>query len=124
MQTLRIKDFQSSGINDSYLKLTDLDNFFNVYKDKHGNYVFNLNNSLYFDFNEQGMQKYTVTGTMHWPLISYKLYGTTRLAWLLMKLNHITTDKVFEPKKAGDKVLCLSKQQLQSIVDSVNEDYQ
>ena len=52
MQTLRIKDFQSSGINDSYLKLTDLDNFFNVYKDKRGNYVFNLNNSLYFDFNE------------------------------------------------------------------------
>ena len=41
---------------------------------------------------------------MHWPSISYKVYGSTRLAWLLMKLNDIRDQNIFDQVKAGTRI--------------------
>jgi hypothetical protein len=88
----RIKDFKDSK---TWLKAMDLENFFNVYADKNGNFVYNLNNSIYFNVQKGSLDEYTLSHDMHWTLISYMLYGTTRFAWLLMKVNNITAENIF-----------------------------
>lgn len=103
------------------LKITDFENFFEVYVDRYGNWSYNLNENLYFKFDREKLQKYTCKHTMFWPLISYQLYGSTRLAWLLMKLNDIDADKMFEPKQPGDVVYYISNEVVQNIVDNINE---
>jgi hypothetical protein len=57
---------------------------------------------------------------MHWPLISYKLYGTTRLVWLLWKLNDIEPTNIFDIKYPGDKILYLPKEYVDNIVSTIN----
>lgn len=57
---------------------------------------------------------------MHWPLISYSIYGTTRFAWLLMKLNGVKAEDTFMPKYPSDKVKYISKDSLPQIVKTVN----
>ena len=57
---------------------------------------------------------------MHWPLISYVIYGTTRLAWLLMKLNGVGPEQAFMPKRAADPVKYIGKEQLPQIIKAIN----
>ncbi len=115
----RIKDFKDSK---TWLKAMDLENFFNVYADKNGNFVYNLNNSIYFNVQKGSLDEYTLSHDMHWTLISYMLYGTTRFAWLLMKVNNITAENIFQKKKTGEKILFIPKDELSPIVDSINEE--
>lgn len=103
------------------LKITDFENFFDVYVDKHGNWSYNLNENLYFKFDRNKLKKYTCKHTMFWPLISYQLYGSTRLAWLLMKINDVDDEKMFEPKYPGDIVYYISNEVVQGIVDNIND---
>ena len=105
-----------------YLESYDFENFFNVYVDKKDNYVFNLNNSMYFDIDKNALQKYVVKHDMQWTILSYILYGTTRFAWLLLKLNGVSAKDVFKIKHAGDVILFLRKEQLNEIVAEVNEE--
>jgi len=46
---------------------------------------------------------------MFWPLISYNLYKTTRLAWVLMKINNVQVEDMFKPILAGKTVAYISK---------------
>lgn len=101
-----------------YLKITDFDNYFNVYLDKNGNYTFNLNQTLYFDATQ--LSEYKCDCRMFWPLISFKLYDTTRFAWLLIKLNNVKGKDIFKAKNAGDIVYFIDKKQLQSIIPYIN----
>jgi len=55
-----------------------------------------------------------------WTLLSYKLYGTTRLAWLLMKLNKVKAKDVFLLKHPGDVIYYIPKDMTQSIVADMN----
>lgn len=104
-----------------YWKTTDLENLFDISRDGLGRYRFNLNESLYLLVPEGALQTYTCKYEhMHWPLISYVLYGTTRLAWLLMKLNGVSVEDSFMPMSASDKVRYLDKSTLQYIIKSVN----
>ena len=43
-------------------------------------------------------QYYRVMDRDTWPLISFKVYNTVELWWLLMKLNNVL-DPMFEPEK-------------------------
>ena len=47
---------------------------------------------------------------MHWTLISYKIYGTTRLAWLLWKANNVQMADTFKVKMPGDIVYYLPRE--------------
>jgi len=95
--------------NDSIVKFTDLENFFNVYQDKNNYYFFNLNSSVYFDVPTERLQTYVCQHDLHWSIISYNIYGTVRFAWLLMKINGITPDLAFEIVPAGSKVKYLDR---------------
>lgn len=86
-----------------YLRITDFDNFFSIY-DIDGNIQYNLNETLYINVDESILKDFTLTTNMHWPLISYKIYGTTRLAWLLMKLNKVDAINVFKIRDAAETI--------------------
>lgn len=95
---LKIKDLDYTD----YLKVADLENMFNIFSDDEGRLLYNLNETVYV--NSGGAPEYTVTYDSQWTLISYKIYGTTRLAWLLMKLNGVELPEAFRPVKAGTAV--------------------
>ena len=116
---MKIKDFQPN--ERAYLKMTDLENFFNVYLDKRGNYVYNLNTSIYFDIEDNALEEYVLNHDMHWTLISYKLYQTPRLAWLLMKLNNISAADVFKKRLASEKVKYIPKKQLETLISMLGD---
>lgn len=116
---MKIKEIASS--NNRYLKFTDFENFFNMYLDKNDNIFFNLNNTVYFNVEKKSLPEYQLTFDGYWPLISYKLYGTTRLAWALMKVNNIDARNVFQKKYAGEKIHYIPKDDLQQIILNIVE---
>ena len=68
------------GVAPTYWKTTDLENLFDIRQDSRGLFIFNLNESMYLLIPDQACLFYTCQYTeMHWPLISYMIYGTTRL---------------------------------------------
>ena len=106
----------------SWLKSTDLENFFTIFVDKKNKYMYNLNNSLYINVNPAQLSTFVITHDMHWPLISYHIYKTTRLAWLLYKLNNVSTKDIFKVKEAGSSILYLPKDQIEGIISAINEE--
>lgn len=102
------------------IKISDLDNMFNVYQDKDKNYIYNLNSNIYIDFDVSSALKFDCKYDMDWPLISYKIYGTTRLAWLLMRINNISMEESFKKILAGQSVLYLDKSDVKDIIDYIN----
>lgn len=116
---MKIEDIDDRNL-EKVLKTTDLEHFFDVYLDKYGNYSYNLNKGLYFKFDSERLPKYECKHQMFWPLISYKIYGTTRLAWLLMKINDVQDDELFLPKQPGDTVRYISQEQIQYVVEEIN----
>lgn len=117
---MKLIDLDNDEMN-SFLKITDFDNFFDVFVDKRENIVFDVNKTLYINADPASLPEYTCTTPMHWPLISYKLYSTTRLAWLLWKLNHVNLDTIFDIKQPGDKIKYLPKEYVDNIVAQINE---
>lgn len=104
-----------------YWKTTDFENLFDINQDKLGRYGFNLNENLYINVPSAALETYTCQyAEMHWPLISYDIYGTTRFAWLLMKLNGVKIEDMFTPKRASEKVKYVNKEVLPQLVKVVN----
>lgn len=102
MKQLKITDFDN--VESSQVVQEDFENLFNIYKDKRGNYIYNLNKSLYFDTKNANLPEMTIQHDMYWPLASYKLYQTTHLAWLLMKVNDVSTKDLFKKLRAGSTI--------------------
>ena len=102
------------------LRITDLENAFDTFIDKKLNRVFNLNKSIYINAAESSLSKFQCTHPMHWTTISYKIYGTTRLAWLLWKINNVDVADTFKPKQPGDIVYFLPTNLVQGIVSEIN----
>ena len=109
------------GNDEKYLRVTDFENFFSVYVDRRGNQSFNLNETLVLDFDRDVMPVYTCQAPMFWPLVSYNLYGTTRLAWLLMKLNDVRPADVFEKIPAGTKVRYAGNETVSELTRIIND---
>lgn len=104
---------------DEIVKFTDLENFFNVYQDKNAYYFFNLNSTIYLDIPPERLKTFTCQHDMHWSIISYKLYDTVRLAWLLMKVNNITPDMVFSIVPAGAEIKYLDRSDVTTVIDAL-----
>lgn len=104
-----------SDIDDS-VKITDLDGFFDIYEDSNKNYYYNLNSTLYINVPESRLLKYKLSSNLFWTTISYQLYGTTRLWWLLMKLNKVEGIKIFDSVKAGDEILYMSNDDIKQYI--------
>lgn len=104
-----------------WLKITDFENIFDINIDKKENYCYNLNQTIYFNVSDSSFSEYICTNVMSWPLISYTLYGTTRLAWILMKFNNVNASNVFNRKYPGDIVKYIQLEQLQDIISTIND---
>lgn len=103
-----------------YLKITDFENFFNIF-DINGNVQYNLNSTLYFNISDDILEDYTLSTNAHWPLISYQIYGTTRLAWLLLKINKIQTKDIFKIRCAAETIKYIPIQYVQqNILQQIN----
>lgn len=103
------------------VRITDFDNFFNVYEDnKLGRLAFNLNATMYFNVNADALPSIQLQHAAFWPQISYMLYNTPRLAWLLMKLNNVNADKMFDKVATGTKVKYFNTETMQTIVETLN----
>lgn len=117
---MKITDIEDNRIQ-KYLKITDFENFFNVFEDQNGNNFYNLNESLYFEFDKYSLPSIICDCHCFWPFLSYKIYGSTRLAWLLMKVNDVNAENVFAAKEPGDIIYYVPKDQLEAIVADLND---
>lgn len=110
---------ESESIN-NFLRMYDLENIFNIYKTDDNNYIFNINNTIYFNIDEQSINTLVLDYPSHWTLISYKIYGTTRLTWLLWKLNGINKDNIWKIQDAGTKIKYLNVDIVENIIMDIN----
>ena len=85
------KHISDSEFADQERNFLDLENMFSIHVDKRDNYVFNLNETA------------------------------TRLAWLLMKLNNVKAENIFDPKKAGDTIYYVNNDTVAQIIQSIQE---
>ena len=106
--------------NEDLIKFTDLENFFNIYQDKNNYYYFNINSTVYISVPESRLKTYVCQHDIHWSTISYNIYGTVHLAWLLMKLNNITADISFKIVPAGSKVKYLDRSDITTVIEGFN----
>lgn len=81
---------------ENYNKIVDLENLFSVYLNKKDDYFFNLNETIYVNIDKRNLKTFVVDHALDWPVISYRLLKTTRLAWLLMKLNDVKQCDIFK----------------------------
>lgn len=116
---MKLKDVQFKDGNTSR-KITDFENFFEVYLDRHGNYSYNLNQNLYFNADPDRLKRYVCQHDMFWPLISYNLYSTPRLAWVLMKVNNVEVKDMFKPILAGQSIAYPEKATVQAVLDVID----
>ena len=117
---MKLADLNDVG-DMTYLKITDLENMFDIVEDDRLNNIFNLNKTLYVNVDKSKLSKFICDHDMQWPLISYRIYGTTRLAWLLWKLNDIDLPGTLATKHPGDEILYLPGKYADGIVASINE---
>ena len=118
------KKFKITDVFDSDqtdIKFTDFENFFNIYQDENAYFFYNLNSTIYLDVPSSRLKTYVCQHDLHWPIISYNIYGTVRLAWVLMKLNNISPDIAFNIVPAGSSVKYLDRNDITTIIDKFSE---
>lgn len=114
----KMKTKQIQGLS-NYIAKTDIANIFNVYTksvDGFIQYAYNLNRGLVIrgvnNIPAQYLDYYTVDNRDNLNLISYKVYGTINLWWLIAKINNITDATI--TLKPGRKLIIVG-------TDSVNK---
>jgi hypothetical protein len=108
---MKLEDIDSDNV-----KVTDLETMFSVYLDKRGNYALNLNEGLYLSFNQSNLPHVKLDHDLFWTTISYKIYGTTRLAWLLMKLNNVQASQIFDIQRTGTDIYYIPKESVNRLL--------
>ena len=95
-----MKSFEIQNLNYT-LQDTDLANLFNIYLDStmsNNTLQFSINRTLNLtglnNISKKYFIEYTTIDGDTWALISYKNYDTTRLWWLICKLNNINNPLV------------------------------
>lgn len=94
-------------------------NIFSVYQD--GDlYFYNLLNSVNFpvDINPNYYNEYELPHGMSWTLISYRMYKTIKLWWLICAVNQITNPLEMPP--AGTKIKILTVSAVNQVLRKLN----
>lgn len=93
--TDEISDFVKNQV-DTKPDYFDLDKMFSMFIDEQGRWSYNLNSTFYLiDIPDDVCSWYACPTDMHWPSISWKVYGSNRLFWILMKLNGVKDQNIF-----------------------------
>ena len=77
--------------------------------------VHNLNTGIEISADKKAFEKFHVATDMFWPQISYKIYGTTSLYWLLEMMNPKATTTMFGKVRAPAHI-----QYLPNAIDIIN----
>lgn len=96
----------------------DMANLFIQFLDKNDNQVYNINDSVALNFldpSDSLVSIYAVGDKDTFQTIAYKFYGTTRLWWLVARLNNVKD--AFERPKSGTYLKILNPS-LISIISS------
>ena len=104
------------------MKYVDLENMFNIFSTKSDDYIYNLNETLYLYVPKNRLKIFRPDHEMPWTLISFKLYESPRLFWLLIRLNNVQLKDVFKLVKPGDPVYYIDKIDVETILESLIDD--
>lgn len=101
------------------------ENLFNVYtikKEGKDFYFYNLNNKIILpkQINSNFLEKLTVPAAITWPTLSYKIYGTIFL-WYLLYILNVKDGEISFTTKANDEIVYIQPQFLNAIVQKLNE---
>ena len=96
----------------------DFENFLDVYKDKRDHYAYNLNVTLNISSDSYLVKK--IDHETQWSILAWELYGSPRLAWLLMKINNVQPEDMFKLIQPGDVIAYLSDEDVRTILMSTN----
>lgn len=113
-----MKKIDIPEINTSTFKF---ENYFNIYETDNGLRFFNLlkNISIFPSENSEVEQEYVADGVDTWYSISYKLYGTLNLWWLICLYNEITNP--FKPIKSKDVLKVLKPQYVGLVLSEIQK---
>jgi len=83
--------YQNSLTDLPSLKRENYENIFNVYTEEDGHYYYNLLQTVVIPDNLPAgyYDSYNVTYGDTWPFISYKVYNTPNLWWVILSVNNI-----------------------------------
>jgi hypothetical protein len=109
----------------NFVAKKDMANIFHIYEDTSldidNAWVYNVMRALYImnlkDIPKSFFSYHKVMEKETWNMISYKLYGTVELWWLLLKLNEIK-DPTFDPTP-DSYVRYISKENANQIIDTM-----
>lgn len=113
-EKLKISDIDQS------VRFVDFENLLDIYVDSRDNYMFNLNSTVYLEGLKCKM--YKPSHDMFWTTLSYELYKTTRLWWVLMKINDVGMDRCMEPVRAAEEVKCLEDSEMQALLNRIAQE--
>jgi nucleoid-associated protein YgaU len=118
-----MKSFEIKNLSVSFQN-TDLSNLFNVYeedKTSDNTLYFNINRTLNLNgldnISKRYFTTYRIVNEDTWAKISYKFYNTTRLWWLVCKVNKIYNPTI-DPEPNTD-IMILTKDFVKSIEDLI-----
>lgn len=98
-----------------------MENIFNVYQEPNGLYYYNLLQTIVFPQNlpPSFFDSYTTQHNDTWPLISFKVYRTPNLWWLLLLANNLQnpTKKI----NVGTKLLIPTPNTVKIILNQINQ---
>lgn len=101
------------------LNTQQYENIFNVYEDDDIGYFFNLLKTVNFpgDLDPNTYDYYIIEPNDTWPLISWKLYNSVLLWWLLCSVNQIQNPT--ELPVAGEKIKVLRVSYVRNILNNI-----
>ena len=97
----------------------DIDSIFTVHEDIRKNNVFNLNETTYFNIPEKLLKYVILDHPLHWSVISYRIYRTTRLVWFLMKLNKVSLTRAFIRVPPATKVYYVDSENIEMLLRNI-----
>ncbi len=99
----------------------DYENIFSVYTDEDGFFFYNLLNSVNFpeDISPLLYNLYTVKAGEVWPTISYRVYNTIKLWWLICAANRIFNPLVMPDP--GTKIKVLTAPAVNQVLKRINQ---
>ena len=107
------------------LEIYRYENIFKVYQTSQSNaYFYNIIKSISVpgDISSQIFQTITLPNNMPYTTLSYNLYGTTYLWWLICILNGIQNP--FDINNAGTSVKVLKREYIKTVLNAIKQQLQ
>jgi len=118
--------YQNNVTNLPNLEVYRYENIFKVYTTQDGNsdYFYNIIKSIYVpnNLNDNVFSTITMPTGMPFTVLSYNLYGTTYLWWLICSLNHIQNP--FDLSIGGKSLKVLNPQYVKTVLNIINQQLQ